>query len=65
MEEIEVIAFNKKGDRVAKLVVPQLLYLKTAEEWIHNALERSPEMDGIVILVDWEKKEFKMVRYAE
>lgn len=64
MERI-VYAFNKKGDKAASMELQPLYYLETEREWITKRLARSPEMDGIAFIIDWEKKELTMVKYAE
>lgn len=59
-----VVAFNKKGDKTASLMVPEMPYLQTKKQWINNAIERSPQMDGIVMLIDWETREISVIRHA-
>lgn len=64
MERV-VYVFNKKGDKASQMELQPLYYLETEKEWVMKRLARSPEMDGIAFIVDWEKKELTMVRYAE
>lgn len=61
----QVFAFNKRGDRVSVLDLPNLYYLDTENEWVRKQLFRVPALDGVVIIVNWETKEIKSVRYAE
>lgn len=61
----QVIAFNKKGDKAGTGFVPELIYLKTEKEWIDEHLRRSPQLDGLAILIDWETREIKTIKYAE
>ena len=64
MERV-VYAFNKKGDKAAAIELQDLYYLETEKDWIMKRVMRSPEFDGLIFIVDWEKKELTMVRYAE
>ena len=61
----EVIVFNKKGDKVARLELPQLQYLQTEKEWIQKRLDRSPEMDGVVLIIDWVTQQITIIRNAQ
>lgn len=60
-----VVAFNKKGDRMGALQIPELTHLQTSKEWIDDRLIRTPELDGICLIVDWDKRELKIHRHAE
>lgn len=61
----EVIAFNKRGDNVAHNEIPPVIYLKSMKEWIDDMLIKTPTLDGIVLLIDWENKKVAVHRYAE
>lgn len=60
----QVIAFNKKGDKAGSEFIPELIYLQTEKEWIEQMLLKQETLDGVVLLIDWDKKELKIVRYA-
>lgn len=61
----QIIVFNKRGDKTAKMDLQPLYYLETEKNWIMKRLARSPEMDGVAFIVDWDKKDIIMIRYAE
>lgn len=61
----EVVVFNKRGNKVGRLEVPNLIYLQTEKDWITRHLNLATNLDGIALLVDWEKKELTSIRYAE
>ena len=60
----QVYAFNKKGDKMSVLDLPDLFYLESEGEWVRKQLFRVPELDGMAFIIDWEIKEIKSVRYA-
>ncbi len=60
-----LIAFDKSGHKVGVVPIPDLVYLGTHKDWVHNALDKSPSLDGMAIIVDWEKREIISVRYAD
>lgn len=62
MEDREVIAFDKKGDKFARLDLHSLYYLQTEKDWIMKLLNRAPDLDGIVITINWDTKEIICVR---
>lgn len=59
-----LIAFNKKGDKVGKEIIPKSFYLITEKDWIQNTLEKSPALDGIAMVLS-EGGNITIVRYAE
>ena len=61
----QVYAFNKKGDKMSVLDLPPLYYLDTENEWVRKQLFRVPELNGMAIIIDWETREIKSVRFAE
>lgn len=61
----QAYAFNKKGDRMSVLDLPDLFYLESESEWVRKQLFRVPELDGMAFIIDWEAREIKSVRYAE
>jgi len=63
--ERQVIVFNKAGTKMSTIDLQPLYYLKTEPDWIKEKLLWAEGMDGIAIQVDWDKREIKMIRYAE
>ena len=62
----EVYVFNKRGDKMGRITVPNMLYLETETDWIRKRLDLSPdELDGIALVVDWEKREITSTRYSK
>ena len=61
----QVYAFNKKGDKMSVLDLPPLYYLDTENEWVRKQLFRVPELNGMAIIIDWDTREIKSVRFAE
>lgn len=61
----ELIAFNKKGDKKGQLELQPLYYLETEKDWIQRHLDRTPDLDGIVLIIDWESKQIIPFRYAK
>jgi hypothetical protein len=55
--ERELIAFNKDGTKYGRLPMPDLIYLQTEQQYINKALLSCPKLDGMVILIDWNKKD--------
>lgn len=64
MEDREVIAFDKKGTKYAKLPLYPLYYLESENEWIMKQLNRAQNLDGIVLTINWSTKEIKCVRQS-
>ena len=61
----QAIAFNKRGDRAAQIVLQDMYYLESEKEYINKRLFRQPHLDGIVLIVDWSNQKIKMHRYAD
>ena len=59
-----LIAFNKKGDKMGKEIIPQSFYLITQKDWVLNTLEKTPALDGIAFILS-ETGEITVVRHAE
>ena len=55
--ERELIVFNQKGTKYARLVLPELFYLQTEDEYIKKSLLTSNELDGMAIIIDWGNKD--------
>lgn len=60
-----VVAFNKGGDLTSCIPIPTLLYLKKQDDWIDEGLLRSPELDGIVLVIDWDLRDIRVHRNAK
>src|SRR3990167_5887728 len=61
----QAYAFNKKGDRMSVLDLPEMYYLDTEGEYVRKQLFRVPELDGMAFIIDWEARQLTSVRYAE
>ena len=61
----QAYAFNKKGDRMSVLDLPEMYYLDTEGEYVRKQLFRVPELDGMAFIIDWETRQLTSVRYAE
>lgn len=53
----ELIVFNKIGTKVGRMILPELFYMQTEDDYIRKTLNVSGKLDGIAILVDYEAKE--------
>lgn len=60
--EKELIVYTKNGDNYGSIVLPESYYLISENDWIQKTLSRSPHLDGIALLVDWDKKQITCIR---
>ena len=61
----QALAFNKRGDKMSIMDLPQLFYLDTENEWVRKQLFRAPALDGMCLIINWETREIKSVRFAD
>lgn len=52
----ELIVFNQKGTQVSRLILPELFYMQTEDDYIKKTLNVSGKLDGIAILIDWDNR---------
>lgn len=61
----QIIIFNKKGDKMGTIFLPQMLYLETEKEWIQKRIDLSPsELDGMALAIDWNERKVTSVRFS-
>lgn len=63
MEKRILIAFNKRGDKMGKSMIPESFYLITEKDWVLNALDKTPALDGIAFIL-YSTGKINIVRYA-
>ena len=61
----QALVFNKRGEKMSIMDLPQLFYLDTENEWVRKQLFRAPALDGMCLIINWETREIKSVRFAE
>lgn len=61
----QAIAFSKKGDKMSILDLPDLYYLDTENDWVRKQLFKVPVLDGMCLIINWETREIKSVRYSD
>jgi len=65
MDDREVIAFTKDGKTMGKLSLQNIYYLQSEEDYINKVIMRSPQFDGVILQIDWDKRQIKTLRYAK
>lgn len=59
-----LIIFSKVGRRIGNIPIPNLLYLDSEKEWVQKQLFLHDKLDGVAIVIDWDKNEVTVIRHA-
>ena len=60
----QVFIFDKRGTQYARLDLPELFYLETEKDFINKMLKFS-RLEGMALLIDWDKKEVSSIRFSD
>lgn len=60
----QLIVFSKQGDKYGVLDIPETFYLESEKEWVSKQLMRT-SLDGIVFVLDWDKRQLTSIRHAK